>query len=264
MSPADGDSFTVGQSVSFSGSANDVEDGDLTAALTWASSLDGNIGSGGSFSTTALQVGSHTITAQATDSGGLTVSVQIGITVIGGSTIEVRVSSSTDDAEERTAGTVKLSSSDLELISDGTREQTVGMRFNGVNISQGAQILSAYVQFQVDQVDSGATSLVFQGEMTDSAQTFTSVANDISSRLRTTAAIAWSPVPWTTVNQVGPDQRTPDIATVIQEIVNRPGWLTGNSLAIIVTGAGERTAEAFDGVPSAAPLLHVEFVDPPT
>ena len=51
------------------GTATD-EDGDLAASLAWSSSLDGAIGSGASFSTTTLSLGSHTITASVTDSGG--------------------------------------------------------------------------------------------------------------------------------------------------------------------------------------------------
>jgi hypothetical protein len=70
-SPPDGTTAIQGNPVSFSGTANDAEDGDLTASLEWSSSIDGSIGSGGSFTTTTLAVGSHTITAKATDSGGL-------------------------------------------------------------------------------------------------------------------------------------------------------------------------------------------------
>jgi hypothetical protein len=47
---------------------------------------------------------------------------------------------------------------------------------------------------------------------------------------------------------------------VIQEIVNRSGWASGNALALIVTGTGERVAESYDG--SAAPELHIEYLTP--
>jgi hypothetical protein len=79
--PADGSTFTAGDNVSFSGTANDAEDGNISAALSWDSSIDGNIGSGASFSTTGLSVGNHTITASVTDSGGLPGSDSINITV---------------------------------------------------------------------------------------------------------------------------------------------------------------------------------------
>ena len=61
-------------------------------------------------------------------------------------------------------------------------------------------------------------------------------------------------MPWTTVGQAGPDEQTSNIAAVIQEIVNRPGWSSGNALAIIITGTGKRVAESFNGVSSAAAL----------
>ena len=54
------------------------------------------------------------------------------------------------------------------------------------------------------------------------------------------------------------DQRTPNLAAVIQEIVNRPGW-SGNSLVLLISGSGVRIAEAYDGDPDGGALLHVEF-----
>ncbi|MEM7582585.1 MAG: reprolysin-like metallopeptidase, partial [Acidobacteriota bacterium] len=79
--PANGSSSEIGQSVSFSGTASDPEDGNLTGNLSWTSSIDGAIGSGGSFSTSALSLGSHTITASVTDSDSLVGSDVISITV---------------------------------------------------------------------------------------------------------------------------------------------------------------------------------------
>jgi hypothetical protein len=79
--PTDGATFTAGETINFSGTASDVEDGDVTASLSWVSDIDGTIGSGGSFSRSDLSVGVHTITATATDSGGLTSSDQISIQV---------------------------------------------------------------------------------------------------------------------------------------------------------------------------------------
>jgi len=56
-------------------------------------------------------------------------------------------------------------------------------------------------------------------------------------------------------------QRTSNIAAVIQEVVNRSGWASGNSLVVIISGTGsqKRTAVSFDMNSAAAPLLHVEF-----
>jgi hypothetical protein len=115
------------------------------------------------------------------------------------------------------------------------------------------------VQFQVDEKGSTATSLTIRGQAADNATTFSTATGNVSSRARTTSAVAWSPPAWTTIGQAGAGQRTPNLAPIVQEIVNRPGWASGNSLVLIITGTGERTAEAYNGVPSAAPLLQVEY-----
>ncbi|MEE8474536.1 MAG: hypothetical protein V3T01_04250, partial [Myxococcota bacterium] len=128
-----------------------------------------------------------------------------------------------------------------------------------VSVPPGVTILEAYLQFQVDETDSVATSLTLEGEAVDHAASFTDAAGDISSRPRTAAATSWSPDPWTVRGEAGADQRTPDMSAVIQEIVNRPGWSSGNALAIIVTGSGKRVAESFEGDANGAPLLHIRY-----
>ncbi len=83
-SPADGASFSSGETISFAGSASDAEEGDLSADLVWTSNLDGQIGTGGSLNA-VLSDGTHTVQASATDSGGNTSSDSIKITVGGSS-----------------------------------------------------------------------------------------------------------------------------------------------------------------------------------
>ena len=47
------------------------------------------------------------------------------------------------------------------------------------------------------------------------------------------------------------------------ELINddsyRGGWSNGNSLVIIITGSGRRTAKSYDGDANAAPSLHIEL-----
>jgi hypothetical protein len=80
LTPLSGSVFPEGAVISFSGVASDVEDGNLTAQLSWLSTLQGAIGTGGAFSG-VLSVGSHTIKARVTDSGGLTTVKQVSVTV---------------------------------------------------------------------------------------------------------------------------------------------------------------------------------------
>jgi hypothetical protein len=174
-------------------------------------------------------------------------------------TVEVRIAADSDDAEETNTGAVTSSSSDLELVVDGSDVQVVGLRFPGVAIPPGAHIEEAWVQFQTDEASTGAASLTIRGETTPQAPTFAASTNVVSARPLTAAAVAWSPLPWDTVGEQGPDQRTSNLATVVQEIVSAPTWAEGDPLVLIFTGSGRRTAEAHDGLPAAAPLLHVEY-----
>ncbi len=178
----------------------------------------------------------------------------------GPTAFETRVASGADDAEESDVGAVSLGSSDLELTEDGVRgEQLIGIRFTDVNVPVGAKITNAYVQFQTDETSTIITSLTIEGEASDAAQSFSWIDFDISSRPRTTSSIAWSPSAWNSVGEAGPSQRTPDLAAVVQEIVDRPGWAIGNSAVLILSGTGKRVAESFNGDPTAAALLHVEY-----
>jgi len=79
-SPSDGATYASGASIDFAATAIDVEDSDISAAIIWQSSIDGQIGTGGSFTAT-LNDGEHVITASATDSGNNTGIASVTITV---------------------------------------------------------------------------------------------------------------------------------------------------------------------------------------
>ena len=169
-------------------------------------------------------------------------------------TLNSRVAAGADDAEEFPTGVVSLTSTDLELVLEpGRGNQTVGMRFQGIAVPQGATITSAYVQFQVDEVSTDAASLNIAAEDTDNAATFTTATNNVSARPRTGATVIWTPSAWPTVDVAGPDQRTPNIASLVQAVINRPGWTSGNALAVIVSGSGARVAKAYEGSVGGGP-----------
>ncbi|MBI5502773.1 MAG: hypothetical protein HY907_21185 [Deltaproteobacteria bacterium] len=79
--PGDGEVRVAGSSIPFVGNARDREDGALSGgALVWTSSIDGTIGTGGSFSA-ALSAGTNVITLTATDSVGNTGTETITLTM---------------------------------------------------------------------------------------------------------------------------------------------------------------------------------------
>ena len=202
-------------------------------------------GQGGSDSATV----SVTVTEAGGDGGGGGGTAQ---------TFETRISVGRDDVEQIGSGRVRRGDSDLDLGGE-TDIVAVGLRFAAIDIPQGATITAAYLQFQVDETSAGASTLVIHGHDTDNAGTFRFFGGDVTGRNATTATVAWTPPDWTSVGDAGPAQQTSDLSTIIQEIINRPGWLPDNAMAFVITGDGGRIAESFNGDAAAAPLLHVEY-----
>ncbi|MHC4597152.1 MAG: hypothetical protein ACYS19_19675, partial [Planctomycetota bacterium] len=160
-----------------------------------------------------------------------------------------------------------LTSSDLELPYENTGQgnpQIIGVRFTGIPIPKGATITDAWVRFQVDE-DKGGTeqvNLIIEGELSPNPAAFSSTAGDVSGRSKTTSQVQWSVPNWITVGDQGPDQTTPSIASIIQEIVNQDSWVGG---AIVLMfrdnpanpSLGVRCAEAGPGDDAA--MLHIDY-----
>lgn len=109
---------------------------------------------------------------------------------------------------------------------------TIGMRFITVPIPQGANIISASFTVKaasIETADDCKTEI--QGEGTDDAAAWPAsrVAFVPRFNTRTTAKVLWDPVEHFTTNV---EYTSPDIKSVIQEIIDRPGWSSGNDLAI--------------------------------
>lgn len=74
--------YNFGEPVTFKGAAFDPEDGVLQdPALTWASDLEGLLGTGRVLTTTELRPGAHNITLTATDSHGNNVTTSFEVTI---------------------------------------------------------------------------------------------------------------------------------------------------------------------------------------
>jgi len=176
------------------------------------------------------------------------------------SKIDIAISDGNNDAEEfHSTGYVSTTSSDLELITAETT-QTVGLRFTPINIPKGSTITNAYIQFTVDEINSEPTSLLIRAEASDNAETFLGIDFNISTRSTTTNVVMWEDIPhWTDISASDIDQRTPDISSIIQEVIDRANWNQGNALAFLITGEGKRVAVSSNQSSRLAPILHVEF-----
>jgi len=151
---------------------------------------------------------------------------------------------------------------------DDASHQMIGVRWVGIGVPRGVTITEAWVQFSADSVGGAerdaAVSLVIQGQLSASPDPFAATASNISGRATTAAQVVWDIPVWTTAHAMGPDERTPDISSIIQEIVNQADWA---GAAIVLTlkdnpanpSQGYRHAESADGRADEAPLLHISF-----
>ena len=162
-----------------------------------------------------------------------------------------------DDAEQN-GTTVTINGTDLSLGID-----TVGVRFQAIDIPVDATITAASIQFYAKTTDSSAASFTIKGELPSDADSnvFTTTDNDISSRtLTTTGNVTWVPDPWDTVGEI---YETSDITSIVsQMITTAAGWTSGADLGFVIeTGTGTRSAESFDSNPALAPRLKVTYSD---
>ncbi len=196
-------------------------------------------------------------------------------------TISIPIIASEDDAEEvkeltdsdksAVLGEVDFYSSDLELGSE-FHSQYSGMIFRDVQISKGATITNANIQFTADDdSDDVITLTIYGAKEANQFAAFTETLFDISRHPSTTATVLWTPVPWTPemaeAAAAGPEQQTPDLSTIITEIISLKGWAAGNSIMLVVTSDDtvenqHREAISFDGIDYngiGAPILNVTY-----
>lgn len=215
--------------------------------------------------TSNFAVGAYDVQVIATDVDG---QLDCESTIIQiGNNYCTRIASSTDDAEQDGQnGIVDFDSSDLEMVDDPAfagNDQTIGLRFTNVQVPSCIMIEEAYIQFHVDEISLLNTNLSITGEAADDATPFLSTAYNLSDRNKTLATVNWDVPTWPLVSAEGGDQQTPNLAAIVQEIVDRDGWLAGKNMAFIITGSGTRTAEAYDGSTADAPQLCISFSNKP-
>ncbi len=184
-----------------------------------------------------------------------------------------QVGASTDDAYRRiTPSFWSLSHSQITAggAAEGTIKWGAGMRFTNITIAGGSTISSAYLTLVSDINKAGVTvNTRISAEDVDNAATFANnaAAFDIRWAARTTARVDWDAIPaWT----VGVAYDSPEIKTVIQEIIDRVGWASGQAIVIFWedyddrsshVNDGHRTARSYDGSTTQAPQLTITYTE---
>jgi hypothetical protein len=154
-SPNDGDVVTAGQPITFTGSAHDLEDGTITSQLSWTSSLDGPLGTGGTF-TRALSAGTQQITASATDTLGMQSGVTINLNVAPPTVLELTPTA--DAYVDAAKPTTNFGTSKIVRINAGGSPRIGLLRFAIAGVGNRT-VTTAILRMQVD-ANSGADSPV--------------------------------------------------------------------------------------------------------
>ena len=194
---------------------------------------------------------------------------------------ESNVSATRDMVEERVDnGDNWTGSGDLDFarMDNYPPDMMCGVRFRNINIPKGTTITKAYIQFTANVSSSGSTNLKIIGHDVDDSWQYTSgtygnhVAadnKDLSTRTQTDASVSWSVPTWYSgatstrnrgVIEASDPYRTPNLKDIIQEIVNRDGWDSGNSLSIFFENASPGTGfrGAKETTSSSGPILYIE------
>lgn len=180
-----------------------------------------------------------------------------------------QVAAGADDAHETDDGSTAFSSNAATVImnanSSGASRLNGGFRFDGIAIAKDATI--QHVRLQLYVVGSGDPLITVSAQDADDPVNFSDDA-DVTTRVgsRTTATVAVSETgvgpgwyligPTTTEKNAGTH-----LIAVIQEIVDRGDWATGEALVILCEGgAGSSksfSATSYDGDSSLAAKLTI-------
>ncbi len=143
--PSDNSTHNIGDAISFLGSAKDNKGNILTDdSLVWTSSLDGQIGTGTSFESSDLSLGSHKITLTATDSDGLTGKDSIIITIV----------------DPNAPTSISISSNTNILLASGGNEATVNVTVIPYDPENGSIPDGTNIEFEVISGEASLTSSI--------------------------------------------------------------------------------------------------------
>ena len=169
-------------------------------------------------------------------------------------TLSRTIAASSDDARQSNDAVVTSGTN----ISVDFSYRLAGLRFTNITIPQGATINSATLTVYLPNASYDSPDVTIWGEDIDDAPTFTTADNNISGRTPTTATVVWNAA------NIGTGWKAaPGLASIIQEIVNRAMWASGNDIALILKGNSTNPLRfnSYDGGASDYATLDIDYTE---
>lgn len=171
-------------------------------------------------------------------------------------TLTKSVSSGADDVNEQ--GSKFSTSGSIPLGGDANNYS--GFRFSNVAIPANAQIYQAYIEVYSPTSSWISVNYRMWGEATGNSSPFTSSSKP-SLRVPTESWLPYSPeVHWSANTW----HKLPIVTPIVQEIVNRSDWQSGNAMSFVTRGLGTKFAttniRSTDQNASQAPRLVIQYV----
>ncbi|OJF68699.1 pilus assembly protein PilY [Alteromonas sp. V450] len=167
-----------------------------------------------------------------------------------------QVERQSDNYEENTSGYRDIGDH-LSFTSNANNYTAV--RFDDVNIPQGAQIEEAYLEFTASFSRTYSASMRIRGINRNDATTNwgnSASRHTIRDTPKTSASVTWN-MPAFYAEGV---YRSPDISSIVSAIVNRSGWSPGNKMGFVMDDfEGQRFAYTRRGSQSKAARLVVKY-----
>ncbi len=137
-----------------------------------------------------------------------------------------------------------------------SQSQTTALRFERVYVPPVANIVSARIVFTAAEPSDGETNLTVSAEQSGASAALASTDNNIGERLQTSARQIWEPEPW---ELSGQEYSTVDLSDIVSEVIGLSDWCGGNAMTFFLDGVGDRVAQAYRDVASAAPRLEISY-----
>jgi hypothetical protein len=167
------------------------------------------------------------------------------------------IASSSDDGAETTGGSMVLATTTMDC--DGVGD-IMGFMFRAVTVPVGSTVTTAYLKLYTNDSGRDSPNVTIKGQYAPAA--FGTGSTNFSSRTMTTANVSWV----ATDIGIGAYKNSPDIASVLNEIIGNGGWTGSGDVAFFLiqnSSSGWLRVASFDHDTDPAPQLYVEWSDTP-